>query len=47
MTEKLYQKLDQVEIKQSISPIRFKNQKINQICIVFLKVIFKDIKKGI
>ena len=31
MTEKLYQKLDQVEIKQTISPIRFKDEAINKI----------------
>ena len=31
MTEKLYQELDQVEIKQTISPIRFKDEAINKI----------------
>lgn len=31
MTEKLYQKLDQVEMKQTISPIRFKDEAINKV----------------
>ncbi len=31
MTEKLYQKLEQVEIKQTIAPIRFKDEAINKI----------------
>ncbi len=30
-TEKLYQKLEQVEIKQTIAPIRFKDEAINKI----------------
>jgi hypothetical protein len=31
MTEKLYHKLDQVEIRQTVSPIRFKDEAINKI----------------
>mgnify|MGYP003119098082 FL=1 len=31
MTEKLYQKLDQVKIEQTISPIRFKDEAINKV----------------
>ena len=31
MTDKLCQKLDQVEIKQTISPIKFKDEAINKI----------------